>query len=206
MNKSACGIYVVFGTDYEGSFGHKYFFTEKQALEYKAFKEKTKDFDFEKYHIDTVTVEDENIDYSKIKLFSVLSIEFSNYESVDNSLQEDVDDREIQYYVDNEENEFYKDNRVEITTGNYDKPQLSAKYITVIEDENNINSILQIAEKINHSLMNRASELCKQQMEENKYDDNSCNYIVSKTLEKEFTIKFKEELSNLNKKENENNG
>lgn len=195
MNKSACGIYVVFGTDYEGSFGHKYFSNEKQALEYKAFKEKIKDFDFEKYHVSTITIEDENIDYSKIKLFSVLSVEFSNYESVDNSLLEDVDDREIKYYVDNEENEFYKDTRLDIVVGSYDKPKLTAKYTVRIDDENNIDHILYICKNMNELILNRATEMCKNKMEQGKHDDNACDYIVSKTLEEEFTERFNAALS-----------
>lgn len=204
MSKTNCELYVVYGSDFEGYFGHKYFSNEKQALDYKELQEKIKAFDFEEYHIKPVTIEDETIDYSKIKLFSVLSVEFCNYDSVDTSLEEYLDERKTKYYIDNKENEFYKEHQINIVVGDYTKPEITIKYDICFKDESNIEDILNICKTTNKLILNRAIELSKKQLELNEYQDNSCDFIVSETLEKEFKKLIVESFSaySFNEKEN----
>ena len=204
MSKTNCELYVVYGSDFEGCFGHKYFLSEKQAIEYKALQEKIKEFDFETYHMKPVIIEDESIDYSKIKLFSVLSFEFSNYESSDNSLEECPSERKTKYYIDNKENEFFKEHQINIVVGDYTKPEITIKYDIYIKDESNIEDILNICKRTNKLILNRAIELSKKQLELNEHDDNLCDFIVSETLEKEFNKIIAESFSasSFNEKEN----
>lgn len=42
MSKPNCELYVVYGSNYDGYFGHNYFANKKQTLEYKALLDKTK--------------------------------------------------------------------------------------------------------------------------------------------------------------------
>lgn len=204
MSKTNCELYVVYGSDFEGYFGHKYFSNEKQALDYKELQEKIKAFDFEEYHIKPVTIEDETIDYSKIKLFSVLSFEFSNYESSDNSLEECPSERKTKYYIDNKENEFFKEHQINIVVGTYNKPKMVIEYDIYIKDESNIEDILNTCKTINELILNRAIELSKKQLELNEHDDSSCDFIVADTLEKEFKKLIAESFSasSFNEKEN----
>ena len=204
MSKTNRELYVVYGSNYDGYFGHKYFSNKKQALGYKLLKEKTKEYSFDKYYLETISIEDESIDYSKTKLFSTLSIKFCNYNSIDNSFEEYVSERKVKYYIDDEETEYFKESKFNIIVGDYNIPEMTIKYDICIKDENNIEDIINICNTINKLILDRAIELSNKQIETNKQNDRTCEYIVSKTLKKEFNKIIAEYLSaySFNEKEN----
>ena len=193
MNKNA--LYVVYGIDYEGSYGHKYFSNKKQALDYKKIKEKTAEFDFDTYYIKEVKIEDESIDYSKIETFSVTSFEFCNYDSTDCTLSEDISYRKTRYFIDEKQYANYEKTPIELLGGLYDKPQLSIKYHVSNIDKNNVNDILHTINNLNTKILDRAIELCKEQIAKGKDEDYSCEYFVTNTLEAEFKSLVKKYLS-----------
>lgn len=195
MGKTNLELYVVYGSDFDGTFGHKYFSNKSQALKYKSLQEKINNFDFVKYYIESIAVEDESIDYSQAKLFKVLSIEYCNYGSPDNTLEESRDERKINFYIDNKENDFHKQPNINITVGDYNKPQITIQYYICIEKENNIDDILTICTKANKLILNRAIQLIKENLEVGKHNDTSHDFIVSKTLETEFNNYIAESFS-----------
>ena len=178
-------IYVVYGADFESEFGHKYFKSKKQAEDYKALKEKTKEFDFESYFIEPITIEDDSTDYSKIKLFSTISFSFDNYDSEGSSLEEDIDERKMKYYIDNTDNEMRKENYFNIVVGDYDKPNISINYELPIKSEDEIESLLLKIKKVNKLVLEKASKLCIIELQKDKISDIENNFIVCNTLEKE---------------------
>lgn len=179
-------IYVVYGTDYETEFGHKYFNNKKQAESYKAYKEKTIEFDFEKYHIEKIKIEDESIDYNKIKLFSTVSLEFDNYETDSLSVEECKEERQIKYFSDTEENKLDKKIYFQVVIGEYQKPKASINYEFCIEDESEIEKILPKLEELNDKIIQEATILCKAEMSKNIMDDSDNDFIVSRTLDTRF--------------------
>lgn len=179
-------IYVVYGTDYETEFGHKYFNNKKQAESYKAYKEKTIEFDFEKYHIEKIKIEDESIDYNKIKLFSTVSLEFDNYGTDSLSVEECKEERQIKYFSDTEENKLDKKIYFQVVIGEYQKPKASINYEFCIEDESEIEKILPKLEELNDKIIQEATILCKAEMSKNIMDDSDNDFIVSRTLDTRF--------------------
>lgn len=181
-------IYVVYGTDYETEFGHKYFNNKKQAESYKAYKEKTIEFDFEKYHIEKIEIEDENIDYSKIKLFSTVFLEFDNYEIDSLSVEECKKERKIKYIPDTEENELDKKVYFQVVIGDYQKPKASINYEFCIEDESEIEKLLPKLNEINDKIIKEASRLSALELNKNINikSDSENDFIISRTLDARF--------------------
>lgn len=188
-------IYVVYGTDYETSFGHKYFSNEEQAKDYKAYQEKIKQCDFEKYHIDTITIEDESIDYKSIKLFSTVTFSFDNYDKKSLSLEEDKRKRQIINYPDVEGAKLYRGCLSRIVVGDYKKTQVSVSYTFPITDESDIEKLLEKLNVLNEKIIKEASLLINSECKKNRKikSDYENNFILSEKL----TIQFKDEVKKI---------
>lgn len=186
-------IYVVYGTDYETSFGHKYFSNEEQAKDYKAYQEKIKQCDFEKYHINKIIIEDESIDYKRIKLFSTITFSFDNYETKSVSLEEDKRKRLVKNFPDVEDAELYKEGWSRIVIGDYKKTQVSVTYTFPIKDESEIEKLLKKLNVLNEKIIKEASLLINSELKKNPKIKS--DYKNDFTLSEKLDALFKDEVA-----------
>lgn len=186
-------FYVVFGSNFEDNFTTTYFKTKAQAENYKKYREKIKSSPKEEYYVEKFIFEDENVDYSKIKLLSTIKFQFNNFCDSSLDLKENIKERQIRYFPDTEEKELHKKPSVEVIVIDYEKPTLGVMYkvcIKDVKDNAEIEKLLQKFNVLNKKILEEATTLCNAALSENITDEEDNGFYISCTL----TDKFKKEM------------